>query len=388
LQYVDSHYVKENTPFSLRFVLEESLDIVSFQACSKSIELVCDTDDPLLPEHFLGDPGRIRQILVNLLNNAIKFSDKSGSTVTVTVGCNKTEGDRCNVAVSVRDFGIGITDEAQQHLFLPFVQADTSVSRRYGGTGLGLAICSQLATLMGGKMWADSQPGKGSTFSFSVNLQLKLPLQTETHFPLEFANKQLLLIEPCEALSKMLHCKLSRWGFSVTSSGSYQETEGRLNKGTFDIILADESELQRLLDSFPHLCQNIVAMACCVSKFENFPKGLTGIKKPIKNKSLMETLASNLQRTSPVEVGSNSNSKPEPVKSTPVKHLRILIVEDNVINQKVLGIMSIVLNLQVIVKLLAKLGYLDIEVAENGKKALVSLSARPVDLIFMDLMVI
>ena len=187
----------EAVPFSLRHIVEQTLKTMGVRACEKGLELIADLPDDL-PDRYLGDPLRLRQILLNLVGNAIKFT-KQGEIVVSVV--EKGRGERgegreaseeslaaepkkfsrdpkaseskaCEMLLqfSVKDTGIGIAAEDQQQVFDPFTQADASTTRSYGGTGLGLAISSNLVKMMGGRIWVESQPGRGSTFYFTVEL--------------------------------------------------------------------------------------------------------------------------------------------------------------------------------------------------------------------------
>ena len=155
----------EQVPFSIRTCIEEALDLVAVRAAQKNLDLAYMVQHRT-PEGALGDAGRVRQILLNLLSNAVKFTE-SGEVV-VRLGARPTEGGLHEFHIAVRDTGAGIPNDRLDRLFRAFSQLDVSTTRVYGGTGLGLAIVKSLATLMGGRAWAESQPGKGSTFHFTL----------------------------------------------------------------------------------------------------------------------------------------------------------------------------------------------------------------------------
>jgi CheY-like chemotaxis protein len=155
----------EAIDFKLRDCLGDTRQSLALRAHKKNLELATHID-PLVPDDLVGDPGRLRQIIVNLVGNAIKFTDEG--EVFVTVQAESQEKSRVFLHFSVRDTGIGIPPEKQQHIFRPFEQADTSTARRYGGTGLGLTISAQLVELMHGRIWLESQVGQGTTFHFHV----------------------------------------------------------------------------------------------------------------------------------------------------------------------------------------------------------------------------
>src|SRR5581483_5176841 len=152
----------ESVEFSPREIVQETVSFLSHTAATKGIELRSDFATPL-PEHVKGDPGRLRQILLNLVGNSLKFT-RAGH-VSVSVTAEEVSQDRCLLRFSIRDTGIGIPKDRQKAIFEPFSQADNSTTRVYGGTGLGLAICTELIELMNGRIWVESDgPGTGSTF--------------------------------------------------------------------------------------------------------------------------------------------------------------------------------------------------------------------------------
>jgi len=176
----------ENRVFDLGLCIEEAMDFVAPQAAAKKLEL-CAMPREGLPVSVNGDPTRLRQVLVNLLSNAVKFTDQG--EVVVQAEIEEDTGKDWLLHFSVRDTGIGISPEQIDRIFGPFTQADPTIARRYGGTGLGLTITSRLVKLMGGAIWVDSQPGKGSIFHFTVLLgktepQLeRFPLKTNSRLP-------------------------------------------------------------------------------------------------------------------------------------------------------------------------------------------------------------
>jgi PAS domain S-box-containing protein len=156
-------------PMALRDGLADALKPLSVKAHAKGLELVCDVR-PGIPDRLIGDPVRLRQIIINLAGNAIKFTDSGEVVVRVEAQAGESSVDTAHLHFSVSDTGIGIPADKVQAVFQPFVQADASTTRRYGGTGLGLAITTRLVELMGGKIWVESEPGRGSTFHFTARL--------------------------------------------------------------------------------------------------------------------------------------------------------------------------------------------------------------------------
>ena len=157
------------SPFQLRKSIDELIRSLAIRARQKGLVLSCDVSGNV-PNDVLGDPLRLRQVLLNLLDNALKFTSKGAVALSVTIE-KQTEHDAL-LHFSVRDSGIGISPDKQKTIFEAFSQADTSSTRRYGGTGLGLTISYQLASMMGGRLWVESEPGQGSTFHFTARLEL------------------------------------------------------------------------------------------------------------------------------------------------------------------------------------------------------------------------
>ena len=155
----------ESLPFELKRCVEDSLNLVRTIASKKSLDLT-HTIDESTPQIIMGDPGRLQQVLANLLSKAVKFTDKGA--ISVAVYSEKLKGTYHEIHFEVKDTGIGIPEDNMSRLFQPFIQVDSSTTRRYGGTGLGLAISKKLVELMGGRIWAESQLGKGSTFRFTI----------------------------------------------------------------------------------------------------------------------------------------------------------------------------------------------------------------------------
>jgi signal transduction histidine kinase len=170
----------EQIPFNLHKLVSETAKVFAIQARQKHLAFTCDID-PQVPEELVGDPGRLRQILINLLGNAIKFTHTGG--VDIRVAIESTGAAGVLLRFSVSDTGVGIPSDKQAIIFQPFSQADGSMTRKYGGTGLGLTICSRLVALMDGKIWVASEAGKGSTFHFSARLGLPSEEQVPVQDP-------------------------------------------------------------------------------------------------------------------------------------------------------------------------------------------------------------
>jgi signal transduction histidine kinase len=233
----------EKQPFDLLDCLETSMDMVAADAGKKELALNYDIGQGI-PGPVLGDPARINQILINLLNNAVKFTEKG--SITISVSRRLQEDGNCEVHFAVKDTGIGIPEDKMQLLFHPFSQADVSMSRRYGGTGLGLAISKRLAELMGGRMWAESLVGCGSTFHFTVRVQpsASRPLQkagtSESRIgPEPGVDLQILLAEDNLVNQKVTSMMLKKLGHRADVAANGLEVLQALERQHYDLILMD-----------------------------------------------------------------------------------------------------------------------------------------------------
>ena len=168
----------EHQPLALRNIIEESMALIAAIASEKGLNMAYDIDKNT-PKVILGDPTRLRQILVNLLSNAVKFTEKGG--VVISVFSRKLDGDNYEIHFAVKDTGIGIPEDKLGRLFQSFSQVDASTTRRYGGTGLGLVISKKLTEMMGGKIWIESEVGRGSTFHFTIQAESTLKEPIDTH---------------------------------------------------------------------------------------------------------------------------------------------------------------------------------------------------------------
>src|SRR5919107_307513 len=206
----------EAIDLDLRSTVEDVTVLLGGRAQNKGLELASLVEHDV-PEVLRGDPGRLRQILTNLLGNAIKFTDEG--EVIVRVELVGEDEQTATVRFEVSDTGIGISPEQQQRLFLAFTQADASTTRRYGGTGLGLAISNQLVNLMGGEMRVESEPGAGSTFSFTVTFE-KQTARVAQAAPADLAGRRALVVDDNQANRTILEKQLSSWGVRTASKPS------------------------------------------------------------------------------------------------------------------------------------------------------------------------
>lgn len=240
-------FAVESIPFDLRKNLGDTIHAFGLRAKQKGLSLVYMAQ-PDLPETLLGDPGRIRQVLINLVGNALKFTEQG--EISVKVEKEKQEGNSILLHFTIRDTGRGISGEMQQKIFEPFTQEDGSMSRNYGGTGLGLTISKKLAEKMGGAIWVESEIGKGSTFHFTVELKVQAsartpeiatsPIPSVAAIAVKNENQRRVLLVEDNAVNQTLALRLlERKGFAVTVAGDGQIALDELEKARFDIVLMD-----------------------------------------------------------------------------------------------------------------------------------------------------
>ena len=381
----------ETIAFDLRLAIDESLDLVAERASSKGLNLACLFHADV-PRHLLGDPGRLRQIVMNLTANAIKFTDQGDVVVEVTVEAESEE--ETTIRVAVTDTGIGISEEARDRLFQSFSQADGSTTRKYGGTGLGLAICKRLIELMGGTIGVTSQVGVGSCFWFTVNLRKQVGGSRVVDTASVLLTGLHILIVDGKAINrKILELMTKKWGMQPTLVTSGPEALLALSHAprqpAFDLVLLDVDmgptdgiELARtiragtgggeielvLLTSFGRRGDAKTAKAAGISAY---------LTKPIRERQLHDCLVAVMtQRAATGGVASPNHPVPLITRHTLAEtkanvDLRILLAEDNIINQKVA------------VRLFQRLGY-RIDVVANGREVVEALSRIRYDVIFMD----
>jgi PAS domain S-box-containing protein len=381
--------VFEEIDFQLGSVVEGSVELLAARAATKGIELASLVYNDV-PTGLRGDPGRLRQVLTNLIGNAVKFTDKG--EVVVRANCQEKDDTHILIRFSVTDTGIGISEEVQANLFQAFVQADGSTTRRFGGTGLGLAICKQLVARMGGEIGVTSEPGKGSTFWFTARFEKQAGGGMAVPRPGKLQDVRVLTVDDNATNRTILHHLFTSWQMREQQVGSGVEALSILNaeaaRGkTFDLAVLDMQmpgmdglELARAIKKDPRFATTRLVMLTSVDRQED-PDVLreTGVDayltKPVKQSQLFDCLSmvmSSDVETREIKSGLVAlNEQPPVLESEPRANLRILIAEDNPVNQKVALFQ------------LQKLGYLA-EVVENGRLALEALARNSYDVIFMD----
>jgi len=385
----------ESQPLDLYDCVESALDLIAPKAVEKGLELAYMIDEDT-PTAVIGDVTRLRQILINLLNNAVKFTEKGDVVVRVT----SRPLDGAHVAgyephasqpayelqFAVRDTGIGIPAERMDLLFQSFSQVDASTTRRYGGTGLGLAISKRLAELMGGTMWVESQVGRGSTFHFTIQAQItSAPMQTyQQSVQPDLRGKRVLVVDDNATNRRILSMQTKGWGMLPLATGSPLEALDWIRRGaSFDLALLDmqmpemdglvlAAEIRRTHDAQALPLVMLTSVGPREAGALEDVELAAFLTKPIKASQLFDVLvvvlAHRVREQAGVEAASESLFDPEMGKRLP---LRILLAEDNAVNQKLA------------LRLLERLGY-RVDVAGNGLEALEALRRQPYDVVLMD----
>ncbi|MBD3336799.1 MAG: response regulator [Candidatus Eisenbacteria bacterium] len=375
-------------PFEVRSCLDETMRAISLRAYQKGLELVTHVHKDV-PNRVVGDCLRLRQIILNLAGNAVKFTETG--EVVLEVELEEARNDGVTLRFAVRDTGIGIPPEKQQNVFAAFAQADASTTRKYGGTGLGLAISSQLVALMGGKIHVESEEGRGSIFSFTASFAIAPQKEEdEGESPAEeLAGLRVLAAGDNETQLRALVETLTGWRCSILAVQDERALHRALaaaesRSEPFDLLLLDAafppaggcSLLQTLIDESRVYPPVLILQAATDTPIEDsFRKrlGIHGILgKPIRQSDLLDGIVSILH----ADHGADSDTDAGPESTFPeddfVTGRAILLAEDNPINQKVAA------------KLLERRGH-DATIAANGREALEKVKAQSFDLILMDL---
>jgi CheY-like chemotaxis protein/nitrogen-specific signal transduction histidine kinase len=381
----------ESQPLDIRQCVEEALDLLAARAAEKEIEIAYQMDDGI-PTWVLGDVTRLRQVLVNLLSNGVKFTAAGEVVIQVKVLSAPSENPAAQPEIwhlqfSVRDTGIGIPVDRLARLFKSFSQADASTARSYGGTGLGLAISKRLVELMGGKMWVESVPQKGSTFHFTLPMQSapKGFLSTSDQPPPSLTDVRLLIVDDNPTNCRILTLQASKWGMIPRGTQKGSQALEWLRAGeNFDLAILDmqmpemdglmlASEIRKLPTamSMPLVLLTSMGVRSDHPDFAiaAFSSCLT---KPIKPVQLQEVLVRVISGSKPSARNAIPTPKLDPKLATRLP-LRLLLCDDNIINQKVA------------LRLLQQMGY-RADLVGNGKEALAALERTSYDLIFMDVM--
>ncbi len=361
-------------PMELGKIVEEALDMVSSTAAVKGLEIICDIDKDV-PAEVFGDSGRLLQILVNLMGNAVKFTEKG--EVLLTVGALKQSGG-VEIKFAVKDTGIGILEDRMDRLFQSFSQADPSVTRRYGGTGLGLAICKSLVEMMGGRIWAESTPDKGSTFYFTIMAE-EVPSLESGQFRCELKGKRLLIVASSDTILRALSNQASSWGMAPVAVSSGSQALELIKRGdAFDLVILDQAladmsafKLARMIHELPGRSTIPLLMMKPLGNKESSADISEMLIKPAKPSHVFKALRRAIFVVKKEENGTSPSSAFDAglAKRYP---LRILVAEDNPVN------------LKVVTRTLGRMGYRP-DIASSGLEVLDALQINRYDLILMDI---
>jgi signal transduction histidine kinase/CheY-like chemotaxis protein/HPt (histidine-containing phosphotransfer) domain-containing protein len=376
----------EAIPFALRDSLGASLKTLALRAHQKGLELAYSVQ-PSVPDALVGDPGRLRQILVNLVGNAIKFTEQG--EVVVQVEARSQTTDMVELHIAVTDTGIGIPPDKQRLILEPFTQADGTMTRKYGGTGLGLAISKQLVELMGGQLWLESTVGRGSTFHFTARFGVQPAPSSEQGPtpPIDVHGLPVLVVDDNATNRRILQELLAHWRMRPTvvdggPAALAALADARDADRPFRLVLLDAQMPE--MDGFtlaghikqdPTLAGATILMLSSSDLAENMARcRALGIHmyltKPIIPSDLLNAILTALYGTAP-DVHS-SPAMPKPASRGHAQSLQVLLAEDNVVNQRLT------------VWMLEKRGY-QVEVASTGHEALAALARRAFDVVLMDL---
>ena len=370
----------EQNDFDLRNCVEEVLDVFATKAAQASLDLVYQMEFNV-PEQIIGDSTRLRQVLLNLVSNAIKFTH-SGEVFIKIYPVHAEQCDGTTLCFEVRDTGIGIPPDKLERLFKAFSQVDSSTTRKYGGTGLGLIISEKLIRLMGGEISVARKTGQGSTFTFTINTREGVPAkQRLTNGVMSsLENKRILVVDDNLTNRTILRVQLEHWKMIPVLASSGEEALDILS-GTplFDLVLSDMHmpgmdgvELTRKIkELFPKL--PVMLLSSMGDDLDKNQKILFSsiLTKPVKQNTLASYILGNFRVTPAVELTEDFDKTNLPVNLSDRFPLRILIAEDNPINQ------------QLAIIVLTKMGYLP-EIAENGKEAVDKQLEDNYDIILMD----
>jgi len=370
--------------FDTAVVLEEAMAVCAVRAHSKGLELVSDLSTSI-PRALRGDATRLRQVLVNLVTNAIKFTEQG--EVEVRIELEGIESDVASVHFSVRDTGMGIPPEKQAMIFDAFAQGEDTTANIHGGTGLGLSISTQLVELMGGRIWVDSQPGKGSTFHFICKFGVQKDFTEETSGQFESAlqGMPILVVEDNHAQRATILKMLRNWGAVALGTDSAKTAwealeDGRSDGRGFRVVLIDafmpdhdgfslvkRMKHEQVAEGTPIMMLTLDNWVADVAMCRSLGVS-TYVRKPIGQSDLLDAIL--------VAVGELTSSDREarvhpPVSQHNVEPLRVLVAEDNAINQNV------------VTHFLTRAGHSTL-VANDGEEALAAVKKETFDLILMD----
>jgi PAS domain S-box-containing protein len=362
----------EHAEFDVRETVGDAAKLLALRAAEKGLELACRISEEV-PDVLLGDSGRLRQVLLNVLGNAVKFTD-SGEVV-LHVEVDDDSPSRVALRFVVSDTGIGIAPDKQQDIFHAFTQADTSTTRRFGGTGLGLAIALRLVELMGGRMWVESEVGRGSRFFFTAIFDRPAARETLVDKSRPLEGLKVLVVDDNATNRHILEEMLASWHMKPTAVADSDLALAALRDAAgqshpFDVVVADRQMpgvdgfmLARRIRRERALARTPIVMLMSVGDgADAVPKGVTvdaQLTKPVKHSDLLDAFATLFRM--PTRRARADRAQPE---ERPQQRLRILVAEDNLVNRKL------------VTRLLQKRGH-HVDAVENGRAAVAAVAAAP-----------
>ncbi len=375
----------ERVDFSLRDLVGDTMKALGLRAQQKGLELACHIPADV-PDALVGDPGRLRQVLINLVGNAIKFTDEG--EVVVQVACESQTDGEVTLRFLVRDTGIGIPPDKQALIFHAFSQVETGMTRKYGGTGLGLAISSRLVALMGGRMAVQSEPGRGSTFRFTARFGRSLQAQPGRHLesPVRLDHLPVLIVDDHPTNRFVLEEMVLQWGMVPTSAAGAEAALATLEQAAqsgepFPLALLDAHmpqvdgfELARRIQGRPDLTGTALVMLTSAGQPGDIARcrelGIQAyLMKPVAQSDLFNAVCTALARRAQLPEPARTE-KPPPLY-LPRRRLRVLLAEDNPINQTLAR------------RILEKAGH-EVLVAQDGREVLEILDRCTCDAVLMD----
>jgi two-component system, sensor histidine kinase and response regulator len=369
----------ENIDFELRSCIEEVLDVFGSKATQVGLDLVYQLDHDV-PTQIIGDRFRLRQVLINLVSNAIKFTQHG--EIFVGVHLLESRSGECTLGFEVRDTGIGIPEDKIERLFKAFTQVDSSTTRKYGGTGLGLVISEKLVRLMGGSVKVESYDGKGTTFFFTIKTSVSEDT-FETYVTCNMSGlegKKILVVDDNSTNRTILKRQLDLWKLVPTMASSGEEALGILaHAPAFDLILTDMQMphmngiqlATRIRETHPSVPIMLVSSIGDERGKDNSKLFSSILTKPVKQNSLCKHILNNLRRSGATTLHEKEVAQVLSVDFAMKHPMRILIAEDNPVNQKLAE------------RVLHKLGY-TVNIASNGLEALECVKQGGYDLVLMD----
>ena len=368
----------EARPFALAGLIEDITELLAPRAQARKLEIAALIDERL-PSQVIGDAARLRQVLLNLAGNAIKFTASGGVALIVEPGIWPNE-----ISFQVRDTGIGIAPEAQMRIFREFEQADDKIARSYGGTGLGLSISERIVKRMGGRITLVSEPGKGSTFEVSLPL-VAGPDAAQAFAAPNLAGRSVMLVAPQSIEASLIERRLERWGGQTCVVSDIEVARALLPERTWYAVLLDHAlggaEVEALAEAArPFATQRIVLFTPATRQEQKFSaaSALTGyLVKPLRAASLAARLSSTVEVSAPSLVDEALGEVEAASPATTARGLSVLVAEDNEINALLMR------------SLLSRLGH-QVVITTNGEEALESWCAAksagtPYDLVLMDI---